>query len=138
MHADGAPMEVLRKTQRAEVVDHRRAKPGALRREHPIAEVHDVEAAEEAFGDRPSERSPNAARRVRRDHHDESPVDAQPLERLVHELAPANADGSEGDDVVLRAALSDHALQGPEDVVADARPRVRQGRHVIGDSHGAL
>jgi hypothetical protein len=75
---------------------------------------------------------------MRREDHEETPLDAEPLERLVHELAPANADRPERDELVLRAACRDHPFECAEDVVADARSRVREGRHVVGDSHGAL
>jgi hypothetical protein len=75
---------------------------------------------------------------MRRNHHDETPIDAQPFERLVHELAAPHTDRSEGNELVLVAAGGDHPSQGSENVVADAGSRVRERRHVVRDSHGAL
>jgi hypothetical protein len=95
-----------------------------------------VEAAEEALGRRTSDRSPSPARRMCERHRQYTLVDIEAFEGLVEDLPPADADGAESDEIVLLLRLN-HSLQRSEDVVADARPRMREGRDVVRDPHRA-
>jgi len=75
VHAHRPRMQVLRKAERAEVVDHRRAPAGALGRHHPVGEVHDVEVAEKLLRGRAPERAPCAPGRVREWDREEALLD---------------------------------------------------------------
>ena len=130
-------MQVFRKAQRPEVVDHRCAQTGTLGRHHPVGEVHDVEVAEELLRGRTPEGTPCAPGRVRERDGEEALLDRQAVERLVEQAAPADARGTERDDLAFRARRLEHALQRSQDVVADARSRMRERRDVVGDPHGA-
>ena len=57
---------------------------------------------------------------------------------LLEQATAANADGAERDDLVRASSGRQHPAQRAEDVVADARSRMREGRDVVRDSHGAL
>ena len=122
--------------ERPEVVDHRRPDALPLRRTHPVREVKDVEAADEALGDRMPDRPPRAPRGMGERHRDDAALDVEPGERLVEQLPPANADRTERNEFVATGVL-DHASEGAEDVVADPRSRMREGRDVVSDPHGA-
>ena len=64
-------------------------------------------------------------------------LDVQSLERLVEQAPASDADRSEGDDFAFGPRRLEHAFQRAEDVIADARSRMREGRDVVRDSHGA-
>ena len=138
VHPHGARVQLLRVFQRPEVVDHRRADAGTLRRIHPVREMEDVEAADEPFGGRPPEPAPRPPGRVRERHGHEAPVGRDAVQRLLEQRPPADADRSERDELVRAGRRVRHSAQGAEHVVADARPRVREGRDVVGDPHGAV
>ena len=119
--------------QRHEVVHHRRAQPAPLRRVPPVAEVEDVELADDALDRRPPEPAPERPERVRSRHDGQHAVEIHTGEGAL-DLAPAAyARRREGDDIV--AARLDEAEQGAADVVADAGSRVRERRDVDDDSH---
>ena len=138
VHAHGPRMQFLGILQRPEVVDHRCAHPGALRRIHPVRELENVEATDEPLGRRPSEPAPGPARRVRERDGEKPLFRRHAVQRALEQRAAADADRTERDQIALaRRGLGDPA-QRAEDVVADARPRMREGRHVVGDPHGAV
>ena len=137
VHAHGSGVKPLREMQRSEIVDHRCAQPRALRRPHPVAEMENVETAQEALGGWPSDGAPGSPCRVREGDRDGAPLSGQSVQRCVQQLPAVNAHGAEGDDLVPAACL-EHPGQRTEDVVADARSRMREGRDVVGDPHGAL
>ena len=72
----------LREVERHEVVDRRRAEPGALRRVHPVGEVEDVERAEPALGRRPAEPRPRRAPAVRAGKRLQAQLERNAGERL--------------------------------------------------------
>ncbi len=116
-----------------------RARARALRRDHPVGEVNDVDGSDEPLNRGAADRSPRPARGMRERHGRDTPVDREPGQRFVQQPAPPDADRPEGHELVrgrARARLQ-HSSQSPEDVVADARPRMREGRDVVRDSHGA-
>src|SRR5439155_20229779 len=125
VHAHGAGVQALREMQWSEIVDHRRAQARALRRPHPVAEVENVETAEKALGGWPSDGAPGSARRVREGDGDRATLRGQSVQRGVQQLPPANAHGPEDDDLMPAACL-EHPGQRTEDVVADARSRMRE------------
>ena len=55
----------------------------------------------------------------------------------VEQPPPSDADRTEGDELVRAVRRLGHSLQSTEDVVADARPRMRERRDVIDNPHGA-
>ena len=135
VHAHRPAVDPVGEVERDEVVDHRRADAAALRRIHPVAEVEDVEGADDA--------SPPAARRAR-DQAVRSACAAGTTGRRRSAATPSS-DASivrrPARDAGAKATTSCRAgLREPEqrsaDVVADARPRMRQGRDVDDDPHG--
>ena len=120
--------------ERHEVVDHRRADTAALRRIHPVAEVEDVEGADDVLERRPAEPRPRGAQRMRGRHDRQAPLRSHAVERALDHPPAGPRHRREGDDVV-RASLC-QAEQRSADVVADARPRMGQRRDVDDDLHG--
>ena len=127
----------LRKAQRDEVVDGRRADAARLGRVHPVRVVEDVEAAEKALERGPAEPAPGVAPALRERQRHEPELDVDPVERARDRLPPGGARGRERDDLVRSARGLDEPGQRAADVVADPRQRVRQRRDVVDDPHGA-
>ena len=125
-------------SQRTEIVDHRGADARPSRRHHPVCEVQHVRLTEEAFSRRASEPAPDRSHGVCERHGREAPSDRKVRQRQVEELPPTDADRAEGDQLVRSICRLHHALQGTEDVISDARARMRQRRDVVGDPHGAV
>ena len=135
VHTARALVNPVGEVQRHEVVHHRRAHTGALRRVHPITEMENVEAPEHALRRRPAGATPDRAQRVRRRDDRQSPVDIDAGERGGDLAASAAAHRRERKQVVLTCGRRREAEHRSADVVADARPLVRQGRDVDDNSH---
>ena len=138
VHRLGPPLHPLRETQRHEVVHHRRAHAGALRRVHPVGEVEHVERSQEALGRRPLRAAPGRAPAVRERQEADLQLDVDPRERLGNRLFPARARRRERDDLVPPAGRLDEPRERAADVVADPAQRMRQRRDVEGDPHGTV
>ena len=69
-------------------------------------------------------------------HREQSPPHRDAVECRIEQAAAVDADRTERDELVPSVRL-EHPAQRPEDVVADARARMRQGRDVVRDPHGA-
>jgi hypothetical protein len=124
-------------TQGHEIVDRGRADAGMLRRIHPVAEVEDVEAPEEALGGGSGRHAPPGPQRVRERQPDRSQLDLEPRERRADPFGAPDARRRERDDLVLASGRLHEAAEGPSDVVADPEQRVGQRADVEDDSHGA-
>jgi hypothetical protein len=137
VHPPGARMDPVGEAERDEVVDHRRADAGALRRVHPVREVEHVEAADEPLCRRPAETAPRRAPRVGERQPADAPRNRNPVQRLGDHARSGGARRREGDDLVLVSGHLDQTGQRPADVVADARSLMRERRDVERDLHGA-
>src|SRR6266536_1065146 len=114
-----------------------RAVAGASRRDHPIREMQHVRVTEEPLRRWTPQPAPGCANRVSKWHRRDVPLDRKVRQSLVEQLPPANADRTEGDQLLRSVRRLHHPPQSAEDVVADARPRMRERRDVIRDPHGA-
>ena len=127
----------LRKAQRHEVVDGRRADAAGLRRVHPVGVVEDVEAAEEALERGPAEPAPRVAPALRERQRHEPELDVEPVERARDRLPPGGARRRERDELVLPARRLDEPGERAADVVADApSAECDKRRDVVDDPHG--
>jgi hypothetical protein len=118
-------------------VDHRGPDAVSLRRVHPVAEVEDVEAADEALGRRPARAAPRGAPRVREREDREPEVDVDPVEGLADQPRAAAAGRRPGEDLVLPAGGLDEPGERSPHVVSDPGPLVRERADVEDDPHGS-
>ena len=123
--------------QRPEVVDHGRADSTALRRLHPVCELQDVEVADEPLGCGTAECRPRAPDYMTEGNRDRLALEREIAECTLEGCTAADAHRTEGDELVVSVHRK-HSFQRAEDVVADARSRMRERRDVVGDPHGAV
>ena len=138
VHPHGSWVELLGIFERAEIVDHRRAHARPLRRIHPVGEVQDVEAADKSLRRRATEAAPRASGDVGKGHGDELALRGKTVQHLVEQGPAADADRPERDELMLAGRGLRHPSERAEHVVADARPRMREGRDVVRDPHGPV
>ena len=127
-------MNPLREVDRNEVVDHCRAHARTLCRIHPVAEVEDVEVADDTLGGKAAGTTPGRSERVRRGNQRQLPLDVDSVEGGLDGAPPSHARGREGNDVVP-ARLRDPDERAAN-VVADSGAGVRQRGDVDDDPHG--
>jgi hypothetical protein len=131
-------MQSLGIPQWAEIVDHGGANGRSSGWDHPVGEVQHVGSAEEALRRRTPEPAPGRANRVAERNGRDASLDRKITERGVEHLPASDADRTEGHELVRSVGSLGHSLQGAEDVVPDARPRMRERRDVVRDPHGAV
>jgi hypothetical protein len=137
VHRARARSDPLRKVERHEVVDRRRAEPSALRRVHPVREVQHVEGSEPALCRRVAEPRPRGAPAVRAEERPQAQLHRDAVQRLRDHAPALRRRRRERDHLVAvaRCRLGE-AGERASDVVVDARPLVGQRRHVERDPHG--
>ncbi len=126
----------VRKPDRHEVVDRRRAHAGPLGGKHPVREVENVERAEEPLRRRMAGHAPGGTQRVRRGQRPGAHLDLDPCERFPDAMGPAEARRREGDDLVFSPGSLEHPSERPADVVADTCRRMGERTDVESDPHG--
>ena len=135
VHTARALVHPFRVMQGHEVVHHRRPDAAALGWIHPVAEVQDVETAEQHFRRRRAGPAPQGAHRMRSRKEGQPPLHSEAQQRRPNRSASTHARGREGEHLVHTGRRLDDAAQRPAHVVADACPLMRQGRDVDDDPH---
>ena len=113
VHRARPPRRPLREAHRHEVVQHRRADAGALRRRHPLLEVEGVERAEQPLGRRPAEPGSTRCASRARTAAARPQLDVDAVERARDLAPPARARRREGDDLVPPCRRLDQPASEP-------------------------
>ena len=135
VHAPGPRVHPVGEVHRHEIVDHRRADAGALRRVHPVAEVEHIEVADDALSRRPAGPAPRGPNGMRSRQDGQPSLDRDPVERRLDRALSTPARRRECDQLV--PAGGGEAEDRAADVVADAGAWMRERRDVDDDSHPA-
>jgi hypothetical protein len=115
----------MRRVQRHEVVDRRRADAAALRWIHPVGEVQHVDLAEKALDAGPPQAAPTLAPEMGEGEKLQRDLDADPIEGGGDGLLALRARGRERDDLVLAGGSFGKAGERSAQIRADPGPGMR-------------